>query len=63
MVVLLSVALNGGPCSLQAVTTMKNLYSLFRGVDATQVEINPLGMTKEGKGKPGNRLVRFLTVY
>lgn len=35
---------------LQAITTMSNLYKLFRGVDATQVEINPLGMTKDGKG-------------
>lgn len=29
---------------------MQGLYDLFCGVDATQVEINPLGMTTDGKG-------------
>ena len=31
---------------------MKSLYQLFCGVDATQVEINPLGETAEGEGRP-----------
>ena len=29
---------------------MTGLYKMFQGVDATQVEINPLGMTRDGKG-------------
>ncbi len=29
---------------------MKRLYDLFVGVDATQVEINPLGLTDTGRG-------------
>lgn len=41
---------NAHPGICQAVDTMNGLYKMFLGVDATQVEINPLGMTKEGKG-------------
>ena len=35
----------------QAAEQIKSLYRLFCGVDATQVEINPLGETREGKGQ------------
>lgn len=37
-----------GDALADAKTQMKNLYNLFMGCDATQVEINPLVQTKEG---------------
>ena len=36
--------------SIQAADQIKKLYELFLKVDATQVEINPLGETPEGRG-------------
>ena len=39
------------PPPAQAAGQIKSLYQLFCGVDATQVEINPLGETSEGKGQ------------
>jgi succinyl-CoA synthetase beta subunit len=38
-----------GPALEEAARQIKSLYQLFCGVDATQVEINPLGETPEGK--------------
>jgi succinyl-CoA synthetase beta subunit len=38
-----------GEAQKQAVEQMNSLYNLFLGVDATQVEINPLGETPDGK--------------
>lgn len=35
----------------QAADQIKRLYDLFLKVDATQVEVNPLGETPEGQGK------------
>lgn len=35
---------------LQAADQIKRLYDLFLKVDATQVEVNPLGETPEGQG-------------
>ena len=35
---------------MQATQQIIQLYKLFIGVDATQVEINPLGETPQGKG-------------
>ena len=34
----------------QAADQIKKLYDLFLKVDATQVEVNPLGETPEGQG-------------
>ena len=34
----------------QAADQIKRLYDLFLKVDATQVEVNPLGETPEGQG-------------
>ena len=34
----------------QAAEEIKKLYQLFLKVDATQIEINPLGETKDGRG-------------
>ncbi|CAK9295109.1 unnamed protein product [Gordionus sp. m RMFG-2023] len=34
----------------QATTQIMNLYKMFIAVDATQIEINPLGETSDGKG-------------
>ena len=36
----------------KAADQIKKLYKLFINVDATQVEINPLGETPTGDGKP-----------
>ncbi len=36
---------------LQAANQIKKLYELFCKVDATQVEINPLGETPDGRGE------------
>lgn len=36
--------------ALQAADQIKRLYDLFLKVDATQVEVNPLGETPEGQG-------------
>lgn len=36
--------------TLQAADQIKRLYDLFLKVDATQVEVNPLGETPEGQG-------------
>lgn len=33
---------------------MEKLYEMFIGVDAVQVEINPLGETNDGRGKCNN---------
>jgi succinyl-CoA synthetase beta subunit len=33
----------------EATQQMRNLYNLFINVDATQVEINPFGVTDKGK--------------
>jgi hypothetical protein len=30
---------------------MQRIYNLFLAVDATQVEINPFGLTPDGRGK------------
>ncbi|CAI8031654.1 Succinate--CoA ligase [GDP-forming] subunit beta, mitochondrial (Fragment) [Geodia barretti] len=38
-----------GPALEEAARQIKSLYRLFCGVDATQVEINPLGETSEGE--------------
>ncbi|KAK1799890.1 hypothetical protein P4O66_006407 [Electrophorus voltai] len=38
-----------GPLEKQAAEQMKKLYELFVKVDATQVEVNPLGETPEGQ--------------
>ncbi|XP_070559777.1 LOW QUALITY PROTEIN: succinate--CoA ligase [GDP-forming] subunit beta, mitochondrial-like [Ptychodera flava] len=38
-----------GEQRMQAAEQIKNLYKLFLGVDATQVEINPLGETPDGR--------------
>lgn len=35
---------------LQAADQIRRLYDLFLKVDATQVEVNPLGETPEGQG-------------
>ncbi len=40
---------------LQATQQIINLYNMFIGVDATQVEINPLGETPQGKGSSYSR--------
>jgi succinyl-CoA synthetase beta subunit len=37
---------------VQAAEEIKKLYDLFIKVDATQVEINPFGETKDGRGTP-----------
>ena len=39
-----------GSLETQAAEQIKQLYSLFCKVDATQVEINPFGETPDGKG-------------
>uniref|UniRef100_A0A3B5LG12 succinate--CoA ligase (GDP-forming) n=1 Tax=Xiphophorus couchianus TaxID=32473 RepID=A0A3B5LG12_9TELE len=39
-----------GPLQRQAADQIKRLYDLFLKVDATQVEVNPLGETPEGQG-------------
>lgn len=39
-----------GELRAQASQQMQNLYRMFIEVDATQVEINPLGETDDGKG-------------
>lgn len=44
---------SGNYCPLwtsQAADQIKRLYDLFLKVDATQVEVNPLGETPEGQG-------------
>lgn len=44
----------GNYCPLwnsQAADQIKRLYDLFLKVDATQVEVNPLGETPEGQGR------------
>jgi len=38
-----------GTALSDAQTQIANLYNLFRGTDATQVEINPFVLTKDGK--------------
>ena len=35
----------------KAMHQMKQLYKLFLGVDAIQVEVNPFGETPDGRGK------------
>lgn len=35
----------------EASEQMQNLYELFLDVDATQVEINPFGLTPQNQGK------------
>lgn len=34
----------------QAIQQIKRLYALFQSVDATQIEVNPFGVTPEGEG-------------
>ena len=41
---------------------MERLYNLFLSVDATQVEINPFGLTPDGRGideSPRPQFCRF----
>lgn len=38
------------PPRLQAMEQMRQLYKLFMGVDAMQVEVNPFGETPDGRG-------------
>jgi succinyl-CoA synthetase beta subunit len=40
-----------GKALTEASEQMQNLYELFLDVDATQVEINPFGLTPDNKGK------------
>lgn len=46
---------------LQATEQIKSLYKLFCGVDATQVEINPLGETDQGRGQERGRKIASCT--
>jgi len=39
-----------GKSVAEAAEQMQNLYELFLDVDATQVEINPFGLTPQNKG-------------
>ena len=39
-----------GKAVAEASEQMQNLYQLFLDVDATQVEINPFGLTPQNKG-------------
>jgi succinyl-CoA synthetase beta subunit len=39
-----------GKSVTEASDQMQNLYQLFLDVDATQVEINPFGLTPQNKG-------------
>lgn len=39
-----------GPNVTEAADQIQKLYKMFLKVDATQVEINPFGETKEGRG-------------
>lgn len=51
-----SVKTSGNYChlwTLQAADQIKKLYDLFLKVDATQVEVNPLGETPQGQGTVG----------
>ena len=41
---------------LQAAVQIEKLYELFIARDATQVEVNPLGETDDGRGKYLNTL-------
>lgn len=62
---LLRGILLGNNCPLwnsQAADQIKRLYDLFLKVDATQVEVNPLGETPEGQGMT-LFLILFLSVY
>ena len=50
---LLRAVVSDNDCPLwisQAADQIKRLYDLFLKVDATQVEVNPLGETPEGQG-------------
>lgn len=56
---------SGNYCSLwtsQAADQIKRLYDLFLKVDATQVEVNPLGETPEGQGTSYRRKCLYLCV-
>ena len=56
---------SGNYCPLwttQAADQIKRLYDLFLKVDATQVEVNPLGETPEGQGTLYHRKCLFLCV-
>lgn len=63
---LLSAEPSGNYCpvwTLQAADQIKRLYDLFLKVDATQVEVNPLGETPEGQGTLYHREMNvFLSV-
>lgn len=63
---LLSAEPSGNYCpvwTLQAADQIKRLYDLFLKVDATQVEVNPLGETPEGQGTLYHReMTVFLSV-
>ena len=45
----------------QAAQQIKRLYKLFLNVDATQVEINPFGLTPDGKG--ANKLNMYINAF
>ncbi|MBN3284900.1 SUCB2 ligase, partial [Polyodon spathula] len=45
----------------KAADQIKKLYDLFLKVDATQVEVNPLGETPEGQGLAGSEWVTYFS--
>ena len=47
-------------CGFQAKKCFANLYRMFLATDATQVEVNPLAETPEGKGTTPVNTVRSL---
>mgnify|MGYP001390802672 CR=1 FL=1 len=51
---LINLACAGVGDRAQAAEQMERLYNLFLSVDATQVEINPFGLTPDGRGKEEN---------
>uniref|UniRef100_A0A3B5LTD6 succinate--CoA ligase (GDP-forming) n=1 Tax=Xiphophorus couchianus TaxID=32473 RepID=A0A3B5LTD6_9TELE len=52
-----------GPLQRQAADQIKRLYDLFLKVDATQVEVNPLGETPEGQGTVFHRETAHCSSY
>ena len=49
-----------GKAVAEASEQMQNLYELFVDVDATQVEINPFGLTPQNQGTEKEKATPFL---